>query len=142
MTRVFKQKTTMSFHLCLLFLNFFTPIIYTDDVIRGEKTRSIFSCPTSNAHWYGPNNQTIDSERYHIKYSTDNVQLIIDYLSPLDQGEYLCLHNETNEILQRYDLKLGTIDNVLLFTCLIICFIMILIPIFWFLGKRYSGIDQ
>ncbi|CAF0845772.1 unnamed protein product [Rotaria sordida] len=101
-------------------------------------------CPIPNGHWYGPNNQSIiaNTNKYEIKYSFDNVQLIIDHLTFFDEGEYICQNNQTNYIIKRYKLKLGTIKNVLQPFFILIFSILIFIPIFWFLGKKYSGINQ
>jgi hypothetical protein len=113
-------------------------------VICGEKTRYSLFCPISNALWFGPNNESIiaNSYKYQMKYSLDSVQLIIDHLTSDDEGEYICLNNETNSIVKQYKLKLGTIKNVLLLFFILISSILILIPIFWYLGKKYSGINQ
>jgi hypothetical protein len=83
-----------------------------------------------------------NSYKYEIKYSFDSVQLTIDHLTSHDEGEYICLNNETNHIVKQYKLKLGTIKNVLLLFFILISSILILIPIFWYLGKKYSGINQ
>ena len=113
-------------------------VSFTQHVIRGEKTRLILLCPLPNSLWYGPKNQTI----LPTKYSLDHVQLTIDYLIPSDQGEYTCLNNETNQIIKKYEVKLGTMKNILPLFFILISMIVFLIPIFWYLGKRYSGIDQ
>lgn len=40
-----------------------------------------------------------------MKHWKDNAQLIIDYPTLSDQGEYLYLRRETNEMVQRYHLQ-------------------------------------
>ena len=117
-------------------------ITRSQSIICGEKTHYSIFCPIPNALWFGPNNQSIptNSNKYEIKYSSDNVQLTIDHLTSLDEGEYVCRNNETNHIIKRYQLKLGTIKSVLLLFFILIISILIFIPIFWILGKKYSGI--
>jgi hypothetical protein len=119
-------------------------IILPEYVTHGEKTRCSLFCPIPNAFWFGPNNQTIliDSNKYQLKYSFENVRLIINRLTLFDEGEYLCFNNETNDIIQRYELKIGTIKNVLPIFVFLITSIVLLIPIFWYLGRKYSGINQ
>jgi hypothetical protein len=128
--------------LFIIFLLIKIPLSH--NVIRGEKTCYSLYCPIPNALWFGPNNQSIiaNSYKYEIKYSSDNVQLIIDHLTSFDEGEYICINNETNYIVKQYKLKVGTIKNVLHLFFIIIISILILIPIFWYLGKKYSGIHQ
>jgi hypothetical protein len=131
--------------LPILFIIFHLIInTFSQDIIRGEKTRYAFFCPISNALWFGPNNQTIrmNSSKYEMKYSINNVQLIIDHLTSFDEGEYICLNNKTNDIIKRYQLKVGTIKNVLFRFFIFISSILLLIPIFWYLGKKYSGLNQ
>lgn len=113
-------------------------------VRRGEKTAYSLVCPMPNTLWLGPNNQTIlaDPAKYQLKYSAENVRLTIDQLTSLDEGEYLCLNNETNHLIQRYQLKIGTIRDVLPAFLLLGSTILLFIPTFWYLGKRYSGIDR
>jgi hypothetical protein len=131
--------------LTILFIIFLSiTITFSHHVIRGEKTRYSIFCPIPNALWFGPNNQSIltNSNKYEIKYSSDNVQLTIDHLTSIDEGEYICQNNQTNHIIKRYELKIGTIKNVLLLFFILIFCILIFIPIFWYLGKKYSGINQ
>jgi len=137
--RVFVKMHSFSILFIIILL---IKMIFSEYVMRGEKTRYSLLCPISNALWFGPNNQTIiaNSYKYEIKYSFDNVQLTIHHLTLLDEGEYICLNNETNDIIKQYKLKLGTIKNVLLVFFILISLILILIPIFWYLGKKYSGI--
>ncbi|CAF3180868.1 unnamed protein product [Rotaria socialis] len=119
-------------------------IVHCRYVIRGEKTRYSFFCPIPNGHWYGPNNQSIvsNSDRYEIQYSFDSTQLIIDYITLLHEGEYICQNNQTNDIIERYQLRLGTLNDILLAYFILTFSILIFIPIFWFLGKKYSGIKH
>lgn len=128
--------------LLIIFLSI--TITLSEYVVRGEKTRYSILCPIPNALWFGPNNQSIltNANKYSIKYSSDNVQLTIDHLTSFDEGEYICQNNETNHIIKRYELKLGTIKNVLLLFFILISSILLFIPIFWYLGKKYSGINQ
>jgi hypothetical protein len=131
-----------SFPILFLIIFPLIKIILPDYVIRGEKTRYSLFCPIPNALWFGPNNQTIltNSDKYQMKYSFDNVQLTINYLTSFDQGEYLCFNNETNDTIKQYELKIGTIKNVLPLFILLITSILLLIPLFWYLGRKYSGI--
>jgi hypothetical protein len=133
------------YSLSILSITFLSlTITVSQCVMRGEKTRYSIFCPNPNAHWFGPHNQSIlaNSNKYDIKYSSDNVQLTIDHLTFDDEGEYICQNNETNHIIKRYRLKVGTIKNVLLLFFISIVSILIFIPIFWFLGKKYSVINQ
>jgi hypothetical protein len=140
--RIFEEMSSVPILLFIIFS--LIEIILPDYVIRGEKTRYSLFCPIPNALWFGPNNQTIrvNSDKYQMKYSVDNVQLTINHLTSFDEGEYLCFNNETNDIIQRYELKIGTIKNVLPVFVLLITSIILLIPIFWYLGRKYSGINQ
>ena len=113
-------------------------------VIRGEKTRYAIICPIPNGHWLGPYNQSIvnNSNKYKLKYSFNSVQLIIEHLTSHDEGEYVCQNNQTNHIVKQFELKLGTIKSVLLPFFILTFSILIFIPMFWFLGRNYSGINQ
>ena len=139
--RVFK---TMYLQVIPLIICLSITITISEYVIRGEKTRYSMFCPDSNALWFGPNNESIlpQENKYEIKSSSDNIQLTINYLTTFDEGEYICQNNETNLIIKRYQLKIGRIKTILLPFFLIISSILLFIPIFWFLGKKYSGINQ
>ena len=128
---------------CLICLSI-TITISTEHVIRGEGTRYSIHCPLPNALWYGPNNQSIliNSNKYEIKSSLENLQLTINHLTSDDEGTYTCLNNETDQIIKQYDIKLATIENVLPLFFSVICSILLFIPIFCFLGRKYSGINQ
>jgi hypothetical protein len=121
------------FILCLS-----TRITLSEYVIRGEKTRYSMFCPNINVLWFGPNNKSILPEEN--KYEIDNNHLTINYLTILDEGEYICRNNET--ILKRYQLQIGRIEIILLPFLIILFSILLFIPIFCFLGKKYSGINQ
>ena len=118
-----------------------------ENVLRGEQTRYAMSCSitsSNSAHWLGPQNASIisNSARYEIKSSPSTVQLIIDHLTSDDAGEYICRDNATNEILQRYQLQIGSMAHVLLPFFLTIIALLILIPLCWLVGRKYSGLGQ
>jgi hypothetical protein len=120
-------------------------VIHTINVIRGERTRYSMLCFTDRAHWIGPNNRSIkiDSNKYQIKSSSNTVQqLIIHQLNYQDQGEYVCENNHTNEMIQRYQLTVGTMKTILLPFLVLIIVILLIFPLCWLLGRKYSGLNR
>ena len=118
-----------------------------EKILRGEQTRYSMSCTITNshsAHWFGPPNASIisNSTRYAIKSSPSTIQLIIDHLTSDDAGDYICRDDATNEILQRYQLQIGSMAHVLLAFFLIIIALLILMPLCWLVGRKYSGLGQ
>lgn len=116
----------------------------TSKVIRGEQTRFRMSCPSAQAQWFGPLNQTFESNRkkYELKTSFNTLELIIHQLAFDDQGEYHCRDNRTEDILRRYQLTVGTMKMILLPFVLLILIILLLWPIFCCLGRKYSGLGR
>lgn len=118
--------------------------VLAENVLRGEKTRYAMLCPSEHVRWLGPENRSISTNlsKYEIKSSLNNAQLIIDHLTLADQGDYICADNRTGEVLQRYHLTVGSIRTVLVPFLIVILSILLLLPICWFLGRKYSGVNQ
>ena len=110
----------------------------------GEHMICSLFCPNPNTLWYGSDNQTIvnNSDKYQLKNSQENVQLIIAHFTVFDQGEYMCVNNESKALIQRYQLEVGTMKDLLPLFFLFNSVFLLLIPIVCYCTRKYSTSDS
>lgn len=129
----------------LIYILLVKTITRSQSIRCGEQMTCSLLCPNPDALWYGSDNQMIvnNSQRYHLKYSPENVQLIIVHVNAFDQGEYICMNNNQSEsFIHRYQLQVGTMHDLLPLFFLCNSLLFLFFPIVWYWTRKYSTIDQ